>query len=596
MIVIDNISIDAILHGVVSKNIITFEVNKSALMGEIEKYKEDKEIIKEGLLERLVAINKLDDFIKLLDNNKDGKIDPYWAYIMLNMNEVVTPSQQVYNDSASITDPMKFVANAVRLSAGSLVSASIVADIINNLYWRAWKNTHESHTRLTSSINRAVGYAYRKVHQAYMNLKNKTKIWFYRVSDTVDDLTFVVEKWSSLKYFKKLNKGLDFIKKAAPVFGAAFAIFEVAMIIYDFLRVEETQNYYVYTTADGTEFIWDGSKTVSRYFGFDVQEVGSIDNMKLITPIQITTPQIEDFYFFDKVRYYSQEEIKPKLVAYLFSGKPLRTNNNFNKKYTFIKNANNYNYQAFDTIDEMTASVLKELSVVKNEDGSIDGTKINTDSQFLKTSSFAFSNGLIVNNGDAINETINNILNNIRNTKIAKLKIDSNENNDFVVPGKLWNDGQIIDNSNLFDRYVIDNSANTFKVNNLENKKVDGKLITQDSFVEPNREKAEKNANDMLYKSFSEKISVNSKEVLNSNSISNVKFSDLENTKTIKIYKVRVNGQELSFLDEGKALNYINKISNVSKISNYVEKTSYSYNNMFFADEESLKEWVYKNF
>lgn len=597
MIVIDNISIDAILHGIVSKNIITYEINKSALMGEIEKYKETNgEVIEEGLLERLKVIGKLDDFLKLLENDKEGKIDPYWAYIMLNMNEVVTPSQQVFNTSISISDPVAFATNAVRLSAASLVSATIVADIINNLYWKAWKNSHESYMRLTSSINRAVRFAYKKVNQAFINLKNKTKSWFYGVNDSVDGLTFIVEKWASLKYFKQLNKGLEFIKKAAPVFGAALAIFEVAMFVYDFLKVEETQNYYVYTTADGAEFIWDGSKTISKYFGFDVQEVGSIDNMKLITPIQITTPQIEDFYFFDKVRYYSQEEMKPKLINYLFSGKPLKTNEHFVRKYTFVKNINNYNYQVFNTIDEVASNVLKDLSVVKKEDGSIDGTKINTNSQFLKTSSFAFSNGLIVNKSDAINETIQNILENIRNTKIAKLKIDSKNNDEFVVPGKLWSNGKIIDNSNLSNEYVIDNTANKFKVENSSIKEIDGKLITQDLFEETRREEAERKSNENLYKAFLEKTIVNSKNVLNSNIMGNTNFANLENEKTIKIYKIRVNGQELSFLDEGKALNYLNKISNVSKISNYIEKTSYSYNQMFFADEETLKEWVYKNF
>lgn len=596
IIVIDNISIDAILHGVVSKNIITYEINKSALMGEIEKYNESKEIIQEGLLERLDVIGKLQDFLKLLENDKEGKIDPYWAYIMLNMNEVVTPSKQVFNSSVSITDPIVFAENAVRLSAASLISATIVADIINNLYWKAWKNSHESYMRLTSSINRAVRYAYRKVSQAYTNLKNKTKSWFYRVNDSVDGLTFIVEKWASLKYFKQLNKGLEFIKKAAPVFGAALAIFEVAMFVYDFLKVEETQNYYVYTTVDGTEFIWDGSKTISRYFGFDVQEVGSIDNMKLITPIQITTPQIEDFYFFDKVRYYSQEEIKPKLISYLFEGNSLLTNPHFNKKYTFVKNASNYDYKAFNTIEEMTQSVLKDLSVVKKEDGSIDSTKINNNSEFLKTSSFSFSNGLIVTNNNAINETIQNILNNIRNTKIAKLKIDSKANNDFVVPGKLWTDKGIVDNSNLASQYIIDNSANKFKDNANFKNEIDGKLITQESFVEVNRDKAEKEANDNLYKVFLTKTNVNSKDVLNSALTINNKFSELENAKTIKIYKIRYKGQELSFLDEGKALNYLNKISGVSKISNYVEKTSYSYNGMFFADEDILREWVYKNY
>lgn len=77
-------------------------------------------------------------------------------------------------------------------------------------------------------------------------------------------------KWSGKNAITKVK---DYASLAANVFDPMISTclfgLEIFFLISDFIAENYTQEFYVYTTVDGTEFIWDGGLTVSRYLGLE---------------------------------------------------------------------------------------------------------------------------------------------------------------------------------------------------------------------------------------------------------------------------------------------------------------------------------------
>lgn len=406
-------------------------------------------------------------------------------------------------------------------------------------------------------------------------------------------------KWNASQIFKwsgktALSKVKNFANLAAnvlaPVISTALFGMEIFFLVADFIKEEYTQEFYVYTTADGTEFIWDGGLTVSKYLGFEVKQLNNIDSMKLVKPIQITLPQVEEYYYFNGNKFYDTNSLKRSQLKYILESGNIPTSERFKIKFT-LSNVNN-NYSA-NSLNELVEEVFKDMNITKKSDGSYDFSKFNSNSKYISKSGFAFSNGVIVDNTHTAAVITKNIIDNIRATKIVKVVKDTNSqtsNNEFVYPGKYWDGTKVIENKTPTTEYLIDNSANELK----NKASVNNKLLSATDYVEQDILKAEKASHDKLLATFKSKTNVQSKKTTISQSNSTNKYSDLlgEATKQ-NLYVVNLPGRApMYFSDITKAQTVISNALGIKKEATYTNKVYYQYKGIIFESIDEIIHWA----
>ena len=394
--------------------------------------------------------------------------------------------------------------------------------------------------------------------------------------------------------FQKLKEGIaTVLNYALEIFSTTISILELAFFFYDLFKETYTQNFYQYTTVDGTSFYWNGGLTVSKYFGFVTNEISNIDDMKLIDPVQITLPQIEEYYYYNGLKYYNPDELKRRVLLNYMNGTDSPTNTKFTKYYALLGNED----ATAKTNEELINKVINSLGITKNDNGSFDISKLNKDSPYIQTLSASYDYGYVIPEGDNNVTLVQNILNNIRPANFVALP-ELGQNNIATgkagvisqLPGKYWDGSKVVDNSSI-GNVIVDNSAN-----DLQPGITDLMIWRQENFKEANHITANQNSLTALYAKFKTMFSVASKELLNI-SFSNSKYSQLPNGVNIKnIYEVRdaTTGKIFSFYDFNSATSFLNKSANFTKYTDNSGTRIY-FKGMYFNNKNELLSWVHKN-
>ncbi len=394
--------------------------------------------------------------------------------------------------------------------------------------------------------------------------------------------------------FQKLKEGIaTVLNYALEIFSTTISILELAFFFYDLFKETYTQNFYQYTTVDGTSFYWNGGLTVSKYFGFVTNEISSIDDMKLIDPVQITLPQIEEYYYYNGLKYYNPDELKRRVLLNYMNGTDTPTNTKFTKYYALLGNED----ATAKTNEELINKVINSLGLTKNDNGSFDISKLNKNSPYIQTLSASYDYGYVIPEGDNNVTLVQNILNNIRPANFVALP-ELGQNNIATgkagvisqLPGKYWDGSKVVDNSSI-GNVIVDNSAN-----DLQPGITDLMIWRQENFKEVDHNTANQNSLTALYAKFKTMFSVASKELLNI-SFSNSKYSQLPNGVNIKnIYEVRdaTTGKIFSFYDFNSATSFLNKSANFTKYTDNSGTRIY-FKGMYFNNKNELLSWVHKN-
>lgn len=405
-------------------------------------------------------------------------------------------------------------------------------------------------------------------------------------------------KWSGKATLLKIK---DYASIAANVLGPLISTglfgLEIFFLISDFVSENYTQEFYVYTTADGTEFIWDGGLTVSKYLGLETRQLSGIDKMKLLRPIQVTLPQVEDFYYYNGVKYYDPNLLKKDQLTYLLQNNITPTSKQFKVKYTLSNTSNN---KSFDSIESLLEDVIADLGITKNNDGTYNFKNINKGSTYLSKTSFAFSNGLTTDENNSQIAISRNVLENIRTTKIVMLpKKDATTHkangrtDEFVYPGKYWDGSKVVENNDKSREYIIDNSANELKagVNNTN------RMIDKSDYAIENIAEAEKKSQEKLYSTFKTKLAVNQKTTIVTDVINKNKFNEMSDSVSKKnLYVVKLPGQEsMYFATMDKAQTYAIAYLKFQKDADMKNQTIYNYNGMTFNSIDEIIEWIKLN-
>lgn len=382
------------------------------------------------------------------------------------------------------------------------------------------------------------------------------------------------------------------------IFGSLALAFEFAFIIYDLFKVSAFQDFYVYTAIDGTEWIWDGGKTTSKYFGFEVKQVSGIENMVLTNPVQITLPQIEEFYYYNCQRYYDPKELIKDQLSNIITTDYIPKSGAFTNSYTLTNNGDNAYLNSANSIEELVNLVISDIGITKNSDGSFDTTNLNEKSKFLDFSGSTISSGVIVGSSD-FTTLANNISSMIRSSKIAIIPdlvngvANGKISTPFTYPGNYWDGNKVViqDPSKYEGKIIFDNSANEFKNSTHPN----NSFISNDDFVINNPITAENESTNNLYSKFVSSFSVAKKEVLGNEKNKN-KFSDASSLKVNStLYSLNINGKEVYFLNEQKLEQYLIKFLNITKILDESSLKTYTFNGNKFYSEKELDNWILSN-
>lgn len=593
-----NIPLGTLLKTVIVKNTIQYNISKNALISEIEELKKTGMVVEGGMLDQLGKA--LGPFIK--GTNSD-QVDVYQAYLavladMRRGGDTLTSESKVSNVTTLLKN-INYFASTV------LSSAIMVKDVVSTLFDKAYRifwdgssivNSQGLASRVFTPIRSSLRKSYNKIKGSLGRLNSISS----KNSYTVNASTFKPSLVAGDKYFWKNEMSL--FDKAAPFINSAFLLMQAGLFAYDLFSQSSSTVYYTYTTADGTQFIWDGGELVSKYLGFVTEETATIDDMKLVQPIQFTLGQVEEYYYYDGVKYFDKNDLKNVQLNYIFSKDYKNENKHFTKKYSFDTYAAGSVKNLYNSLDELISGVLSSLGIKLSSDKSkIDSYSLNNTSPYLVASQYSFSTGLLTNHDGAVEVIAKNIVDNIRATKIVKLPTikdgvveTTQAKSEIVIPGKVWTSNGIVDNSSKASEYLVDNSAN-----DVSSQITDWSKVSASNFKVADQKQAEKQASEKIYESFKSKFKLNSKDVSNLDLTNNLinknnKYSEVNsNPRKINVYSVNIPGQKvLYFLDQGKAEYYASLFTNATK-TNTNTYTSYSFDGMYFKTEKDLRNWAY---
>ncbi|WPL36684.1 hypothetical protein [Malacoplasma iowae] len=398
-------------------------------------------------------------------------------------------------------------------------------------------------------------------------------------------------------YIDKFQKIKDIVTKvldyAVQIFAATLTVLEFAFFFYDLFKETYTQNFYQYTTADGTSFYWNGGLSVSKYFGFVNYEISNINQMELVNPVAITLPQLESYYYYDGIKYYDSSELKRRILLNYINGEDTPKNPKFNKYYALIGNED----ATSKTITELVDKVIKSLNITKNENGSFNINNLNKESPYIQTLSASYDNGYVVSDKDNNITLVQNIIDNIRPAYFVKLpKLNGTnvaQGEAGVIdklPGKYWNGMSVVDNGEMKD-VLFDNSANDLKPG------LEGQNIwNKDNFSESNYSTASYQSKQKLLANFKTKFTPASKEVLDV-SLSTNKYSALANGVSLQyIYEMKDTrtNRIYTFYSLANATSYLNDAINFTK---HVDNngTKIYFEGLYFENKNQLYRWVHNN-
>ncbi|WPL38747.1 hypothetical protein [Malacoplasma iowae] len=394
--------------------------------------------------------------------------------------------------------------------------------------------------------------------------------------------------------FEKIKKNiLTVLDHALEIFAATLSILELAFFFYDLFKETYTQNFYQYTTADGTSFYWNGGLSVSKYFGFVNYEISNISQMELIDPVVITLPQVEEYYYYNGIKYYDSSELKRRILLNYINGNDSPRNPKFNKYFALIGNED----ATSKTIEELTQKVIKSLNITMNQNGSFDISKLNKESPYIQTLSASYDYGYVIPDSDNNVTLIQNIVDNIRPAYFVKLpSVNSNNiaqgqaGEITKLPGKYWDGMKVVDNGEVPD-VLFDNSANDLK----EGIK-DQNIWNSENFKESVYTTASYQSLQKLYETFKTKFNIASKEILNIANTSG-KYNQLPSGVTIQnLYEVKDarTNRIYTFYDINKASSFISENVKFNKIIDSSE-IKIEFEGKYFSSKNELFDWVHRN-
>lgn len=392
--------------------------------------------------------------------------------------------------------------------------------------------------------------------------------------------------------FKTLQLGLS----AVGFIGAAFSVLQLVLDLF----LPKTEYYsFEFSTSKGEKIQWDGGQKTTMFMGAITLNETKIDDMKYISPILLQDAHSESYYYSNGKKYYELDALKnDSLNNFVENDSNMLLANNIKKVYGFnnpISSEDNESNLIGDDENELAKNIILDLKKQSNIQNSI----------FYNSTTYKYSNGFSSDLDAVIKDKTEEIISDIRPTKIAMLpnidektqfpvfdknKYESTGNdgstNSFKLPGRVW-DAEL--SKEVYDPTASKYSYKIVNPNALVNIKNDD---NSNSNIMNDNEAYETLTN-MVLNSFE----VESKVVTKQDYINKTKFSELTSTYSkYNVYQVNdpIRGSYY-FLNEVDALNYYFQINNMRMHELTPIKYNYIFNGITFSSKDELYNYIKNN-
>lgn len=363
--------------------------------------------------------------------------------------------------------------------------------------------------------------------------------------------------------------------------GAALnLIFEFAL---QFIGKRTTSDY-VYTDTGNTNdsYVWDGGITNSKFWGFQNIEERSINDAKIMTPIEIVPEFTDTYYYFNGKRYLTpnDKELKEDILNAIMSGR-LKTNN-LQLLYSFEKDTTKYKEKDYSYYHN-SLHALKEW--LTNNDLKNLKEKYSTNGGYIEFKELNAS--FWADNYSEIQRKLLEIIDDkLKATIVMKLPKLING-----IPIDQYNKNHEFDNNSI-DYENIRQRLNSFKRGKNNDSLEDLLMFDTNLFnnigskyyYEESEEFFDNNLN-----IFREKFSVKSKLSSRKMFLTIKEYDKLKISASYKIYKINgLNGEYKMFLTYDDAVNYLHK-KNYLDIEQKIEK--YNFVHKYYYDHHYFNSW-----
>ena len=405
----------------------------------------------------------------------------------------------------------------------------------------------------------------------------------------------IINIWTSKeKNHNKVYETVDAVKsiigsitKMLPPNPIALCVGAALNLLFEFALQfigKRTTSDYVYTDTGNTSdsYVWDGGITNSKFWGLQTIEERSINDAKIMTPIEVVPEFTDTYYYFNGKRYLTpnDKQLKEDILNAIMSGK-LKTNSlqllySFEKNTTkYNKKGNSYFYGSLSSLKEwLTKDNLKNLKEKYSTNGGyIEFENLNT--SFWASSYSEIQRKLLEIIDEKLKATIV--------MKLPKL-IDG-------IPIDQYNKNHKFDNNSI-DYENLQQRLNSFKKEK-NNDSLEDLLIFDTNLFNKIGSKyyyeESKDFFDNNLKIFGEKFTVKSKLCSKRMFLTTKEYDKLEASASYKIYKINgLKGEYKMFLTYDDAINYLHR-KNYLDIEQKNEK--YNFVHKYYYDHQYFNSW-----
>lgn len=391
---------------------------------------------------------------------------------------------------------------------------------------------------------------------------------FLDVSSKLNDLYSLLGGIADVT--KKLEKFTRFFK-AVPYLNVVFFVIDAV--------VPRISKFSYYFECEGSKYIWNGGSELKFFFGLITVNQRDITSMKINEPIQVTQQHLNNAYYYNGKEYFDFNTLKRDQLLDILNGR-FKYNDSIKTVYSFDKIGNEFIQSSNKVFNEIGTLDFKDDDLIDK----VYKRVINLDKEIVIDNVYTYGNGFTFDENISKIRNIEELVKNIKPTKVAMKPILNDKNmpisNDsnlddgsvpnYVLPGKSWTSSGGF-SYNSIDNYIIIDQ-------NIEN----GQLY---------------DINSQLKESFYNEFDVPSKTILEVDLYSKNNFSSYSNNiNSYYVYGVELdNGYKKFFKDKSVALKWYLVNSNF-KVYGSVEKLDYYYYaNNVFDNIDSYLDWVLKN-
>lgn len=518
------------------------------------------------------VVNKNDELnikqitlLLILDKLTYQKLDILLKDIDVNdYNALYAKFLDIYKKQKNELADIKIL-NLTSMNLGSLSNLFLNTNYIND-------DTHKYKGHLKEYYNQE--------HEGDRIISEKISIFLNKVVD-----------WNEAKnnfklMLRDISKKVGEMVKCMKIASAVFPFISIALDVF-FNFFKEKYYSYIFENED-VKYIWNGGYEQEFFFGLFNNPKRDASAMKLLKPMEIIKPNVENTYYYNGKTYDTEDQLKTVQLNDILIGK-YDNDIGLNKVYSMydLTKNNNINPEfVADSITELQTKTTEHIKRVTNNGNDCS----NVDSQLVSPSSYKYGSNYSFDSNYSIAENINRIISDIQPTLLVQTPVLCTGNEKYIHT-PIFSDVDNGDDGSIKPYNLPLNSWTNGAINYND----DNNFI----ILDPNQEKrmSEKESKNIIKSQFYNSFNVDSKIVDSKFVNSTTLYSEIsENIEHKQLFIAHnIYNEEKYFLSKYDALKWL--YANF-EFRAYYTKEQYQtiyFNDMVFNSYADYQNWLEKN-